>query len=165
MSANAPTLHILCGKIAAGKSTLAKQLAHSPESVLIAEDEWLSHLFADQMSSISDYVRCSGKLRSIMEKHIPRLLRAGTSVVLDFPANTVETRRWMLDLAEGSGVGHQLHLLDVADEVCLERMRKRNASGEHPFAVTEEQFHQITRHFVPPSADEGFNVIVHSEAD
>ena len=35
------------------------------------------------------------------------------------------------------------------------------ARGDHPFAATEQQFSQISRHFVAPSPDEGFNVIVH----
>jgi hypothetical protein len=42
--------------------------------------------------------------------------------------------------------------------VCLARLRQRNAAGEHPFAVTEAQFQQISRHFVPPLAEEGFHV-------
>ncbi len=32
-----PTLHMLCGKIAAGKSTLAASLASAPRTVLIAD--------------------------------------------------------------------------------------------------------------------------------
>ena len=163
MSAQRPVLHILCGKIAAGKSTLARKLASQPQTVLISEDDWLNHLFADQMTSISDYVRCSAKLRSVMSEHVASLLQAGSSVVLDFPANTVETRKWMLGIVDQTNADHQLHLLNPSDEVCLERLHQRNATGDHPFAVTEEQFHQITQHFAPPSSDEGFHVVPHQE--
>ncbi|MEG2632911.1 MAG: AAA family ATPase, partial [Comamonas sp.] len=38
-------LHMLCGKIAAGKSTLARQLAAAPRTVRINEDDWLSSLY------------------------------------------------------------------------------------------------------------------------
>ncbi|WP_422063906.1 AAA family ATPase [Shimia sp.] len=38
MSAFTPTLYMLCGKIAAGKSTLAAKLATAENAVLIAED-------------------------------------------------------------------------------------------------------------------------------
>ncbi|MEX5925443.1 AAA family ATPase [Providencia hangzhouensis] len=34
-----PRLHFLCGKIASGKSTLAKQLANLPRTILLCEDE------------------------------------------------------------------------------------------------------------------------------
>jgi predicted kinase len=35
-------LHLLCGLIASGKSTLAQQLASRPLTVLISEDAWLA---------------------------------------------------------------------------------------------------------------------------
>ena len=39
------TLFLLCGKIAAGKSTLARRLAERPATLLIAMDHWMSLLF------------------------------------------------------------------------------------------------------------------------
>ncbi|MCP1337168.1 hypothetical protein [Futiania mangrovi] len=39
MPDHSPTLHMLCGKIAAGKSTLAASLASSPDTVLMALSE------------------------------------------------------------------------------------------------------------------------------
>ena len=49
-------------------------------AVLISEDAWLGALFADQMTSLKDYVRCSAKLRSIMGPHVAHLLNNGLSV-------------------------------------------------------------------------------------
>ena len=61
-----------------------------------------------------------------------------------------------------AGVPHELHLLDLPDAVCKQRLRERNAGGEHPFQVTDAEYDQFTRYFVPPSPDEGFNVVVHA---
>lgn len=163
MSLSSPTLHMLCGKIAAGKSTLASRLGRQDRTVLIAEDDWLNALFGDQMSSGADYLRCSSRLRKIMGPHVSSLLNAGVSVVLDFPANTVENREWMRGLLEATGASHQLHLLNAHDALCLARLRERNAHGEHPFAVTEAQFRRFSAHFVPPSPEEGFNIVVHDQ--
>ena len=33
--------------------------------------------------------------------------------------------------------------------------------GDHPFIVTDDQFTQISKHFVAPSDEEGFNVVRH----
>lgn len=162
MPDHSPTLHMLCGKIAAGKSTLAASLASAPGTVLIAEDDWLNALFADELVSLPDYVRCSSKLRRRMGPHVAAMLNAGVSVVLDFPANTVEQRRWMRGILENTTASHQLHLLDVPDEVCLARLRARNSRGDHPFAVTEAQFHQFSSHFAAPSAGEGWNIVNHA---
>ena len=41
----------------------------------------------------------------------------------------------------------------------LARLRQRNAAGLHEYTVSEEQFDQFTSHFVPPSGDEGFEVV------
>ena len=161
MSSGQAELHFLCGKIAAGKSTLSKALAAEHRAVVLSEDEWLPLLYSDELLTIPDYVRYSTRLKKVVGPLVRDLLAAGVSVVLDFPANTVEQRRWMKDLADNSAAPHRLHYLDIPDEVCKARLKARNAGGEHPFEVTDEQFEQITSHFVPPSEGEGFRMVVH----
>lgn len=157
------TLHLLCGKPAAGKSTLADALARAPRTVLISEDAWLAALFGPEMTTLKDYVRLSARLRTAMDPHVTALLASGTSVVLDFPANTRETRGWMRDLLDASGSDHLLHWLDLPDSVCRARIEARNATGEHPFAITEAQFDRIASHFEPPTEAEGFTIRRHAE--
>ena len=154
-----PTLHLVCGKIAAGKSTLTRRLAAEPRTVLISEDEWLARLYPGEIATLADYVRGTGRLRDAMGPHVEQLLKAGVSVVLDFPANTVATRQWMRGIIERAGVAHRLHFLNVPDDVCKARLRQRNAEGSHAFETSDAQFDEITRYFVPPMPDEGFNVV------
>lgn len=161
MTTQPPTLHLLCGKIAAGKSTLAASLSAKPGTVLLSEDTWLKALFGDQMATGADYVRFSAKLQAAIAPHIKSLLTAGVSVVLDFAANTKGQRAWMRALVTETSAAHTLHFLDVSDEVCLARLRVRNAKGEHEFAATEAQFHRFAQHFAAPTPDEGFNVVHH----
>lgn len=164
MAATPPTLHMLCGKIASGKSTLAARLGAMEGTVVISEDDWLAALYSDRMATIADYLSCAANLRQVMAPHVETLLRAGVSVVLDFPANTVETRAWMRAVIERTRVAHQLHLLQASDAQCLERLRRRNEKGHHPFAATEAQFHRVTAHFSPPTPDEGFHIVLHDAA-
>lgn len=152
---------MLCGKIAAGKSTLASRLADAPATVLIREDDWMACLFKDEMRSVDDYIRYSRRLRAAMGDHVVALLKAGLSVVLDFPANTVANRRWMRGLFEAAGAAHLLHVLDVPDDVCRARLRRRNAEGTHEFAATDAEFDAITAYFVPPGEAEGFETVVY----
>ncbi|OTA21975.1 Dephospho-CoA kinase [Xenorhabdus beddingii] len=155
-------LHILCGKIASGKSTLSAKLAQQPMTIVISEDQWLAHLYADEMKTVSDYIFCSSKLRNAMEPHLIALLKAGLSVVLDFPANTIANREWMKSIIDITAADHRLHFIDVPDEVCLTRLRLRNQSGTHNFSATDEQFALITRYFVAPRKEEGFNIVLHN---
>lgn len=163
MPVTSPTLHMLCGKIASGKSTLAEALGRRERTVLIAEDDWLGRLYSDQMDTPRDFVRCAAKLQSIMGPHVVALLRAGVSVVLDFQANTLESRAWMRGVLDQTGAEHQLHVFDVPDAVCINRLRARNAEGTHAFAATEAQYWQVSKYFVLPTPEEGFEVVMHGE--
>lgn len=158
------TLHLLCGKVASGKSTLAAALSANPGTVVISEDAWLSKLFGEEMSTLADYMRYATRLEAAMEPHILSLLRAGVSVVLDFQANVPARRAWMRALIDAAGVRHRLHYLDVPDALCKARLQARNASGTHPFAASEAEFDQITDFFVPPQPDEGFVILRHGPA-
>ena len=156
----AGTLHLVCGKIAAGKSTLCARLAAAPRTVLIEQDRWLKCLFGDEMKEVADYLRVVPKLCAAMGPHVIDLLKANVDVVLDFPANTQKMRAWMKDLADAAGAAHVLHLVDVPDELCRERLRRRNAEGAHDFAASDAQFDEISSYFQPPAAEEGLNVAV-----
>jgi predicted kinase len=160
-SDHSAVLHLVCGKIAAGKSTLTQHIAARPHTVLISEDSWLSTLYAGEIRALDDYVRRSRQLRSVLASHVEALLLGGLSVVLDFPANTIGQRQWMKDIINRAGVAHELHYLDITDEVCRTRLRARNASGSHPFAPTDAEFDEINRHFTPPTDEEGFHVVRH----
>ena len=46
------------------------------------------------------------------------LLANGTSVVLDFPANTVNQRKWLKGIVVQADAHHEFHYLDSSDESC-----------------------------------------------
>ncbi len=161
MSKQDATLHMLCGKIAAGKSTLSARLSTAPNTVALSEDDWLPRLDPGQIVDVADYVRHAARLREAIAPHVEALLKTGLSVVLDFPANTVANRAWMRRVVERSGARHVLHVLDVPDEVCRARLHARNAAGHHAYAASDAEFDAITAYFAPPTEDEGFNVVVH----
>jgi predicted kinase len=154
-----PTLHLLCGKVAAGKSTLAAQLAAMPRTILIAQDTWMAALYPGEVRTIADYVRLVPRLRAVLGPHVADLLRAGLSVVLDWPANTRTSRAWMRTIFRAAGSSHQLHVLDVPDEVCLARLEARNASGRHEYTVSRAEFEELTGYLELPTPDEGFAVV------
>lgn len=154
-------LYLLCGKIASGKSTSAKELSQRPSTILIDMDQWMSILFPTENASVEDFVRLSARLRNALQPLVVDILKSGTSVVLDFPANTTRWRTWMKGIISDAQVSHELHVFQVPDEVCRARLRERNQSGDHAYTVDEAAFDLIGRHFVPPSPDEGFNVIIH----
>jgi predicted kinase len=158
-----PTLHMFCGKIAAGKSTLAAQLGEGSNTVLVSEDHFLAHLYPGEILTLEDYARCAVRLRQAMGPHIANLLRSGLSVVLDFQANTLSARAWMRHLIETAHADHQLHYLRADDAICKERLTERNASGAHEYQVSDADFDLFNSYVVVPGPDEGFKVILHDQ--
>ena len=155
------TLHMLCGKIAAGKSTLSAKLAQAERTLVISEDHWIEQLYGPELKTLADYFERCERLRAALAPHVVGLLRAGVSVVLDFHANTVRSRRWMRALFEEAGASHQLHFHDVPDEVCRARMHARKAAGGD--GVSDAEFDHVTSFFVPPEPGEAFNIIRYGE--
>jgi predicted kinase len=148
---------MLCGKIAAGKTTLSSRLGEAEKTIVISEDRWIDQLYRSELRTLGDYFERSARLRATLGPHVVALLRAGVSVVLDFHANTVDSRRWMRSLFEEAGASHQLHFLDVPDDICRARMHARRASGGD--GVSDAEFDHVTSFFVAPDASEGFDVI------
>ena len=155
----AGTLHLVCGKIAAGKSTLCARLADAPAAVAIGQDRWLKILFGDALKEVADYVRVAPLLNAAIGPHVTDVLKAGLDVVLDFPANTRAARAFWRDVAEAAQARTMLHFIDLPDDVCRERLRRRNEVGGHEFAASDAQFDQITAYFQPPEADEGLSIV------
>ncbi|GAB5341068.1 ATP-binding protein [Pseudomonas fluorescens] len=156
-----PTLHLLCGKIASGKSTLATTLAAEHAAIVLSEDHWLAQLYPGEIRAITDYVSRAQRVRAVLGPLVINLLQAGVNVVLDFPANTLANREWLLGLAQAAQVPHRLHYLELDDATCRARLHARNARGEHDFAATDAEFDLITRHFCAPSEAEGLLIEVH----
>lgn len=155
-------LHFLCGKMAAGKSTLSKELSKKYEAILLCEDEILSKLYPEEITTIQEYVKYSTRVKEMLKDHIIELLEKGNSVVLDFPANTIEQRAWFRDIFTGAKVEHTLHFIDRSDDVCKAQLRKRNENLPNNAPLTsEETFDAITQYFQIPKEEEGFNIEVY----
>jgi len=155
-------LIFFCGKMASGKSTLARVLAGQENAVLFVQDEFLESLYPGEISDIASFVKCSTRLQRALAPHVCALLSKGISVVLDFPANTRTQRAWFRELIERAKVEHELHFVDASDALCKRQLseRSQHLAPDSPW-TTEAEFDAITRYFQPPADDEEFNVIRH----
>lgn len=154
------TLIFFSGKMGSGKTTKSKEIALERSAVLLSEDEWLVSLYPNKISSLKDYIKYSNRLKPQMKKLVQSILVAGTDVVMDFPANTVAQRKWFREIFSEVEATHSLIFIDVANEVCLERIKKRRQSQPERAATdTAEMFEQVTSYFMEPMPEEGFNVV------
>lgn len=155
-------LFFFCGKMAAGKSTLAREIARREDAVLLVQDELLAQLFSDEVVDVPSFIKYSSRLKDALGSHIRLLLSKGMPVVLDFPGNTRRQRTWFRELFEGADADHELHYVDVTDELCKRQLRERSKKvAEGSVFTTDAEFDAITKYFQAPSDVENFNVIYH----
>ena len=160
------TLHFFCGKMAAGKSTLASELKEKYNAVLLKEDNWLSQLYPDEISDIPGYIKYSKRLKKVLSEHIKSLLSQGVTVILDFPGNTTNQRGWFRDIIEQINVSHVLHYIDASDDVCKKQLKERSKGKPEGSAfTTDEEFDEITKYFEEPLEGECFNIIRYERND
>ncbi len=158
-------LFFFCGKMAAGKSTLAREIAQREDAVLVVQDEFLSKLFPGEVMDIPSFIKYSSRLKDALAAHLCSLLSKGISVVLDFPGNTRTQRVWFRELFECANADHELHYVDATDELCKRQLRERSKELAEGSAFTSDaEFDAITKYFQAPVDDENFNVIRHQRA-
>jgi predicted kinase len=157
-------LYFISGKLGAGKTTLAKDIAEKKKAIFISEDLWLSQLFPDAVNTFDDYLLYSKRVRSVVSPHAIALLQQGVSVVFDFAGNTPKDRSWVKFIIDHANVPHVLHYIMASDERCRSQFKKRNRNlPKGSKIVSDLEFDAINRYFIPPEQHEGFNIEYHSK--
>ena len=148
-------LIFFCGKMGAGKSTLAKKLAYENDAILISEDDLLLKLYAGKVKSVNDYKYYADTLKPVISEMSQQILKKGVNVVLDFPANTESQRKWLLSISDEANSEHTCYFVDRSDDVCIKQILKRG----NPNTDTIEMFDTITKYFTEPSKSENINTV------
>lgn len=153
------TLFFFCGKMGAGKSTQAKLVAEQNNGVLISEDDWLQVHYPNLIHTFDDYLHYSKLIKPFVRTHVQGILKTGTNVVLDFPANTVKQRAWFVSLCAEVNSEHEMIFINLSNEQCLTHISKRRIQQPERAAFdTEQVFRQVTQFFEHPTDDEAINV-------
>jgi predicted kinase len=157
------TLHFICGKAGAGKTTLARELGRTLPAMAFCEDEWIDTL-GFEIRSLDDFQNASSKCRRLIRPLAIDLLGLGVSVVFDFASNTIRERRWVRAVFEAANADHVLHLIEASDAECLANIHRRNDEKPPDIYwgyVSDETFHAVTACFAPPRPEEEFRVLAH----
>ena len=147
-------LIFFCGKMGTGKTNLSKKIAQEIEGIRLSEDKLLSQLYPQQITNLKEYQKYSDLIKPVVENMAQQLLRKNLTVILDFPANTPSQRKWLKGISDQEKSSHLCYLLEVADEVCLNRLLKR----ANPLTDTKEMFDSLNKFFIQPKAEE--NIII-----
>jgi predicted kinase len=143
-------LLLTCGLPAAGKTTLARQLAADRGALRLTQDEWLIALGSSPWEA---------SIRKKVDLELWRLaqevLRLGLSVVVDFGLWRRSERDEMRSTARALGVGVELHYLDAPPDELWRRIQARNAEAPwNSYAIRRADFDDWRRMFQAPDAAE-----------
>jgi predicted kinase len=150
MASSSARLVLICGLPAAGKSTLARQLAPRIPAIRLDKDAWATQLGADVWDE--DFrVRLEQQLWVLSLD----LLALGQSVVLEWGHWARVERDEKRLGARALGVGVELHYLDAPLGELIARAERRTVSGEWRAApMTAAHFERWATIFQPPDEEE-----------
>ena len=150
ITVSAARLLLMCGLPAAGKTTLAMQLAADRSALRLTQDEWLIALGSSPWDAST---------REKVDRELWRLaqevLRLGLSVVLDFGLWARIERDEFRTAARRLGVGVELHYLDVPTDELWRRIHARNAAPPWDgFPISRSHLDEWAALFQAPDAAE-----------
>jgi len=147
---------LICGRICSGKSHYAAQLRTRENAVVLSCDELTFALFDGQLGGAHD--RISARMeRYFMEKSV-EIVRAGTSVILDWGFWTAKGRRDVRAFYAKHDVECEMHYIDVSPAVWKAQIERRNAevrSGlANTYIVDDGLLAKLESRFETPARDE-----------
>ena len=147
-----PTLYVMVGLPASGKSTRAKQIEEEQRALRLTPDEWMIPLFGHH--------NADGK-RDVLEGRFVwlalRTLRKGINVVLDFGVWGKDERTALRALAAAVGASCELIYLEIdEDEQRRRRDCRTSSDGETTFNIDDEDLAEYRLLFqLPDDAELG----------
>lgn len=144
-------LYIMCGLAFSGKSTLARRIAESTGSKLIAFDKlWVEKEKEQPISKDSEGWRF---VRKVAQEEIAKILKEGLSVVYDDNNVRFEHREEIREIGRGLGADPVVIYLNTPMDLIKERERVNKTTGER-HEVEPENFQTVVEQLEVPISKE-----------
>lgn len=146
-------VHLFCGKICSGKSTLAKELAKDHSFVVLNCDEIMT-LFPPLIGD-ETYARVSENVKRFLYQKTLEIVQADVDVILDWGFWYKAERRAAEDYFTHRGIPVRWYYLDVSDETWEENIARRNKNlSSSDYLVDEGLKNKCLALFEPPDEKE-----------
>jgi len=152
-------VHMLCGFICSGKTTLARKLERELKAITFCPDEWMVQLFGQEHSDQCG-ITYAPAVRALMSGTYEQLLKLKIDVILDDGFWRKVNRDHMRKRAAELGVQSKLYFLACPKDTFMQRLQKRNTERKpDSLVVSEAKFEDSWKYFEPPGADEEFELV------
>ena len=144
----------MVGLPCSGKTTLARQLEREFSALRLTPDEWHLRLFSQDVEEPEHDVRHS-LIEAMLWDLSARLLVLEVNVILDFGFWAREEREDFRARARKLGAASEVHFVDTADEVLLQRLAERNSQpSRNTFMIPADMLKPWLTFFQRPTPDE-----------
>ena len=151
-------IHLMCGFIGMGKTTVARKLAVQLPAVLLSHDEVMRTFFGRNPPAAEfqkDYEIADGFIWSLAEK----IVSAGGSVIFDHGFWTKEQRKAAAERAKVFCENVHFHCVECDIETAKKRVLERTQNDKDALFIDEACFDSKLSAYEPPSPEEGFDMI------
>jgi len=156
-----PIAHLMCGLVAAGKTTLARQLAEELPALRFSRDEWMIRLYGLPYAN-PQYVEHLDPCTELIWDVAVEALRLGVNVILDLNRWSRRRRADALDRARTAGFDAVVHFLDVPIDTAIRRARHRlSTAPADAHRIDEAAVRHFATIFEQPTDDECLKIIRH----
>ena len=154
LTSMAPTLYLLCGLPASGKTTRARELAAATNGVRLTADEWIARLYPDDAEAAARDKR-RDRVEALQWQIVERLLAIGTDVVLDWGLWTQAERAQYRQRAEALGARVKIEFVEAPLSVLQGRLAERNRDlTPGTFHISAAEMEEFASLFERPTAEE-----------
>lgn len=156
-----PTVHLLCGYAASGKTTVARRLSADIGAVRFTLDEWMLSLY-DWLPDDPEYGPAAERAKELIWSVASQCLGLGLDVVLDWSQWSRERRKAWSSRATDASANVVIHYLEVPLDEALRRLAARNLErppGTHQLGIDEARSF-FEEYFEPPHINEGLELVI-----
>lgn len=142
------TLYTLVGIPGSGKSTRARELAAEKNCVIVSSDDIRAELYGDASEQGN-----AKEVFGLAYERIRTNLEEGRDVIFDATNISKAKRKKIFNISPKNTV-HIAIFFNVPLDVCKERNARRER------IVPESVLERMHRYIVPPTTEEGFDIII-----
>lgn len=159
-----PTLHLISGLPASGKTTYATELRANVDGVLFCLDRWLITAFGRYSLpdvGLDEHTRRVLACRDLIWESAAELLKRSVDVILDDGFFYREHRMRHVALAADIGANTITHFVDTPLDQVRSRLERRNADlPRYNFRIDPATLEGFLSMVERPSPDEGAQIVI-----